>query len=95
MESVDPEDPTARGLDERSAPWFWGSPVRIRRIKRRATALVQARAITMARVADVLVDSLAAGGVREVFGVAGDSLNAVTDSLRPRKDVRWVHVRNE
>ncbi len=49
----------------------------------------------MTRVADLLVDLLRAEGVRSVFGVAGDSLNAVTDSLRPRDDIRWVHMRHE
>jgi pyruvate dehydrogenase (quinone) len=49
----------------------------------------------MARVADVLIDALAAAGVRHVYGVAGDSLNALTDSLRPRTDITWVHVRHE
>jgi len=49
----------------------------------------------MKRVADVLVDAFVAAGVRNVYGVAGDSLNAITDSLRPRKDIRWVHVRHE
>jgi len=36
-----------------------------------------------------------AAGVRSVYGVAGDSLNAITDSLRSRTDIRWVHVRHE
>ena len=49
----------------------------------------------MARVADVLVDALVAAGVHEIFGVAGDSLNAVTDTLRTRKEIGWVHVRHE
>ena len=49
----------------------------------------------MARVADVLVDTLVESGVRQIFGVAGDSLNGVTDSLRGRKEISWVHVRHE
>lgn len=49
----------------------------------------------MARVADVLVDTLVAAGVRRVYGVAGDSLNAITDSLRPRAEIRWIHHRHE
>ncbi len=49
----------------------------------------------MTRVADVLVDTLVAIGVRNVYGVAGDSLNAITDSLRPRPEIAWVHVRHE
>jgi pyruvate dehydrogenase (quinone) len=49
----------------------------------------------MPRVADVLVDTLVAAGVRRVYGVAGDSLNAITDSLRPRTEIRWCPVRHE
>src|ERR1700730_3967896 len=47
------------------------------------------------RVADVLVDTLVAAGVKRVYGLVGDSLNAVTDSIRPRKDLQWVPVRHE
>ena len=54
-----------------------------------------ARCRGLTRVADVLVDTLVAAGVRRVYGVAGDSLNAVTDSIRPRKEIEWVHVRHE
>ncbi len=49
----------------------------------------------MARVADVLVDALASQGVRSIYGVAGDSLNAITDSLRSRENIRWRHMRHE
>jgi pyruvate dehydrogenase (quinone) len=47
------------------------------------------------RVADVLVETLVSAGVRRVYGVAGDSLNGITDSIRPCNDIRWVHVRHE
>jgi pyruvate dehydrogenase (quinone) len=47
------------------------------------------------RVADLLVDSLVAAGVKNVYGLAGDSLNAVTDSIRTRENIRWVPVRHE
>jgi pyruvate dehydrogenase (quinone) len=47
------------------------------------------------RVADVLVDTLAAAGVKRVYGLVGDSLNGITDSMRPRKDLQWVPVRHE
>ena len=47
------------------------------------------------RVADVLVDTLVNAGVKRVYGVPGDSLNGITDSIRPRKEIAWVHVRNE
>jgi pyruvate dehydrogenase (quinone) len=47
------------------------------------------------RVADVLVDALVAAGVKRVYGLVGDSLNGITDSMRPRKDLQWVPVRHE
>jgi hypothetical protein len=37
------------------------------------------------RVADVLVDTLARHGVERIYGVAGDSLNGITDSIRPQE----------
>jgi len=47
------------------------------------------------RVADVLVDTLVAAGVKQVYGLAGDSLNGITDSIRTRDNIRWVPVRHE
>ena len=49
----------------------------------------------MASVAEVLVDTLALSGIERVFGLPGDSLNGVTDSLRKHPQIAWVHVRNE
>jgi pyruvate dehydrogenase (quinone) len=49
----------------------------------------------MAKAAEVLVEMLAQAGVERVYGVAGDSLNAMTDSIRKRKDMTWMHVRHE
>src|SRR2546421_6413054 len=46
-------------------------------------------------VADVLVDTLAARGVERMYGVAGDSLNGITDSIRRQDQLRWIHVRHE
>jgi pyruvate dehydrogenase (quinone) len=46
-------------------------------------------------VADALVDTLAAHGVERIYGVAGDSLNGITDSIRRRESMRWVHMRHE
>jgi pyruvate dehydrogenase (quinone) len=44
----------------------------------------------------VLVDTLVAAGVKRIYGLVGDSLNGVTDSIRPRKDLQWVPpVRHE
>jgi pyruvate dehydrogenase (quinone) len=47
------------------------------------------------RVADLLVDVLLEVGVQRVYGVSGDSLNGVTDSIRTRPQIQWVHVRHE
>lgn len=46
-------------------------------------------------VAGLLVETLALAGVKRVYGVAGDSLNGITDSIRKRDDIRWVSVRHE
>ena len=46
-------------------------------------------------VADVLVDILGARGVERIYGVAGDSLNGITDSIRRHAHMRWTHVRHE
>jgi pyruvate dehydrogenase (quinone) len=47
------------------------------------------------RIADLVTEVLAEAGVRRIYGVPGDSLNGITDSLRIRKDIEWIHVRNE
>src|ERR1035438_8673744 len=47
------------------------------------------------RVADQFVEVLASSGVERVYGVAGDSLNGITDSLRTNKQIQWMHVRHE
>jgi pyruvate dehydrogenase (quinone) len=47
------------------------------------------------RVADLLVDVLLEAGVQRVYGVSGDSLNGVTDSIRTRGQIQWVHTRHE
>ena len=46
-------------------------------------------------VAELLVETLALAGVKRVYGVAGDSLNGITDSIRKRDDIRWVSMRHE
>jgi pyruvate dehydrogenase (quinone) len=47
------------------------------------------------RVADLLVDVLLEAGVQRVYGVSGDSLNGITDSIRTRGQIQWVHTRHE
>src|SRR3989475_3608139 len=46
-------------------------------------------------VAELLVETLAVAGVERIYGVAGDSLNGITDSLRKRDDIQWIHMRHE
>jgi pyruvate dehydrogenase (quinone) len=49
----------------------------------------------MKTVADQFAETLAAAGVKRVYGIVGDSLNGLTDSLRKQGKVEWVHVRHE
>ena len=46
------------------------------------------------RVAEVVVDTLEAAGVRHCYGIVGDTLNFVTDAIA-RSTIEWVHVRHE
>jgi thiamine pyrophosphate-dependent acetolactate synthase large subunit-like protein len=45
-------------------------------------------------VADILVDALQQIGVRHIFGLIGDSLNPLADSVR-RSKIEWIGVRHE
>ena len=47
------------------------------------------------KVADLLVEVLADAGVRRMYGVSGDSLNGITDSIRATNSLQWVHTRHE
>ena len=47
------------------------------------------------RVADLLVDVLLEAGVQRIYGVSGDSLNGITDSMRTREQIQWIHTRHE
>jgi pyruvate dehydrogenase (quinone) len=46
-------------------------------------------------VADQFAEILAAAGVKRIYGIVGDSLNGLTDSLRRQGKIDWVHVRHE
>ena len=46
-------------------------------------------------VAEQFVATLAAAGVRRIYGVVGDSLNGLTDAVRRHGGIEWVHVRHE
>ena len=47
------------------------------------------------RVAELFVEILAAAGTERIYGVAGDSLNGITDSVRRRNGIEWVGLRHE
>ena len=49
----------------------------------------------MAKVAEVLVQTLIEAGVKRVYGVAGDSLNGMTETIRKSDKIEWLHVRHE
>lgn len=49
----------------------------------------------MTTAADYLVDTLAHIGIKRIYGVVGDSLNGLSDSLRRTEAIDWVHVRHE
>ncbi len=49
----------------------------------------------MKTVADQFAETLAAAGVKRTYGIVGDSLNGLTDSLRRQGKIEWVHVRHE
>ncbi len=46
-------------------------------------------------VADLIAETLVQAGVKRVFGVVGDSLNGLTEALRKRSAISWIHVRHE
>ncbi|WWT75882.1 ubiquinone-dependent pyruvate dehydrogenase [Lautropia mirabilis] len=46
-------------------------------------------------IADLLVETLSDAGVKRIWGVTGDSLNGINDSLRRFKRIEWVPVRHE
>jgi pyruvate dehydrogenase (quinone) len=46
-------------------------------------------------VAEMMVATLKASGVRRVYGIPGDSLNGFTDALRRDGSITWEHVRHE
>ncbi len=46
-------------------------------------------------VADVMMSTLKASGVRRVYEIPVDSLNGFTDALRRDGGIAWEHVRHE
>jgi hypothetical protein len=53
------------------------------------------RSSAVAKVAEVLVETLIEAGVKRVYGVAGDSLNGMTETIRKSDKIDWLHVRHE
>ena len=49
----------------------------------------------MKTVADQFAETLAAAGVKRIYGIVGDSLNGLTDAIRRQAKIEWMHVRYE
>src|SRR3954463_7059931 len=49
----------------------------------------------MHTVADQFAATLAAAGVKRIYGIVGDSLNGLTDAVRRQGKIEWMHVRHE
>ena len=49
----------------------------------------------MKTVADQIAYTLAAAGVKRIYGIVGDSLNGLTDAIRRQDKIEWIHVRHE
>jgi len=47
------------------------------------------------KAAEVIVETLIAAGIKRVYGLPGDSLNGLTDSIRKHPEIEWIHVRHE
>src|SRR5260221_10677746 len=53
------------------------------------------RKVMAKTVAEQFVETLAAAGVKRIYGIVGDSLNGITDAIRRHGKIEWVHVRHE
>ena len=49
----------------------------------------------MGTVGENIIQTLVANGVQRIYGLPGDSLNAVTEAIRTEDRMEWVHVRHE
>src|SRR5262249_41117656 len=49
----------------------------------------------MYTVGDQFAETLAAAGVKRIYGIVGDSLNGITDAIRRQGKIEWIHVRHE
>ncbi|MCH5586125.1 ubiquinone-dependent pyruvate dehydrogenase [Shimazuella sp. AN120528] len=46
-------------------------------------------------IADSIVQTLINAGVTRIYGIIGDSLNALLDAIRRSGKIEWIHVRHE
>src|ERR1700751_1572958 len=46
------------------------------------------------RVADVLIETLQAAGVKNCYGIVGDTLNRIAHAIE-KSEIEWVHMRHE
>jgi pyruvate dehydrogenase (quinone) len=51
-------------------------------------------AMAKKNLAELFVDTLVLAGVKRIYGVAGDSLNGITDAIRTDERIKWIHVRH-
>jgi pyruvate dehydrogenase (quinone) len=56
---------------------------------------MQGRKLMSKTASEYLVEALEKTGTKRVYGVVGDSLNGMTDALRRRKSIDWIHMRHE
>jgi len=59
------------------------------------SGVVRRPALSKTIIADLFAETLHLAGVERIYGVVGDSLNGLTDSLRRQGKIEWIHVRNE
>jgi pyruvate dehydrogenase (quinone) len=46
-------------------------------------------------VAEIVIETLVATGVKRIYGVVGDSLNGILEEIGKRKDIEWIPLRHE
>ena len=46
-------------------------------------------------VAEIIVETLIAAGVKRIYGEVGDSLNGILEEMGKGKDIQWIGVRHE
>src|SRR5271170_2330269 len=46
------------------------------------------------RVADIIVETLQAAGVKRCYGIVGDTLNQIAHAIDV-SEIKWVHMRHE